>query len=216
MEHGSTQLLSLLISYYLPIKNELIKMQVGFLLSALFYKIIHSDFHKKIIRAFYGKNTHVIVKNKVNGRKNPIYDKLEDYIIDKYIGCIKSCELIPKKGNIIFQINNNDFKDKIKDNHDGVVLNISFCNENEKNEKSDKNDSNNLNFLNKNILIESKHLTQDQLKSYVINICNFEKSFTNTLTVWRTNIEKYGKNETINWEETKCQTNSSIFNFITA
>ena len=46
---------------------------------------IISDFHKKIIRAFYGKNTHVIVKNKVNGRKNPIYDKLEDYIIDKYI-----------------------------------------------------------------------------------------------------------------------------------
>ena len=52
------------------------------------------------------------------------------------------------------------------------------------------------------------------MKSYVVDICKFEKNYTNILQVWRTSIEKFGKNEVINWEETKCQTNKNCKNTI--
>ena len=41
-----------------------------------------------------------------------------------------------------------------------------------------------------------------------------KKNYTNILQVWRTSIEKFGKNEVINWEETKCQTNKNCKNTI--
>jgi len=212
MQHGITQVLSLLIVYYLPIDNEIIKMQVGILLSGMLYNLMDNKYHEKLLKYFWRKKTHVIINEKINNKSNPIYNKFEDYIIEKYVSNINSCELIPKKGDIIFQINNNDFKDKIIDKYNDKEVYISFSNGSDKVKNSKENNS--VKVSNKSVYIESKYINQEELKSYVVNICNFEKTYTNILQVWRASIEKFGKSEVVNWEETKCQTNKTYQNTI--
>ena len=85
VQHGLSQIVSLIISYYLPIENEMMKMQVGFLLSGVFYTLVNSNHMEKIKNFIWKRNTHVIINEKINNKNNPIYDKLETYVIDKYV-----------------------------------------------------------------------------------------------------------------------------------
>jgi len=213
VQHGLSQIVSLIISYYLPIENEMMKMQVGFLLSGVFYTLVNSNHMEKIKNFIWKRNTHVIINEKINNKNNPIYDKLETYVIDKYVSNVNSCELVPKKGNIVFQINNNDFREVIKDKYNGKILEISFSGSKKK-EKSDKENDLQQSFGNKSVIVESKYATQEELKTYVVDICKFEKNYTNILHVWRTTVEHFGKSDVINWEETKCQTNKNCKNTI--
>ena len=112
MNYASISLFGTLISYYLPIEDNMIKMQIGMMLAGLLASIT-SYFPKVSEYLFYyfmPKNNFVKINEKHNGEDNMIYHKVEDFIIDKYLEQLNSCELIPEKGEIPIKITKSPVK----------------------------------------------------------------------------------------------------------
>ena len=105
MDYATGTLISSLISYYIPISNDMVKMQIGLLSNSIINSLINSKFHTKILKYFVKKNTHIVIESVYNNKLNPIYKKYEDYILDKYSKNLESCILVPKDGGIELLIN---------------------------------------------------------------------------------------------------------------
>ena len=202
-------LISGLIGYYLPIKNEMIKLQLGLLINTMLNTLINNNYYTKIVNYLFSrKNNHVVIESLYEDRKNPIYQKFENYIMDNFSKKITSSILVPKEGSISLLVNNNSFKDKIIDNFESNKIEILF------NEQTPGKDDKKELIKKQKIIIESKTASQETLKKYVISICKLEKAVNKTLTIWRPLSQIRNKEEDISWECTKCKTNKSFENTI--
>lgn len=209
MEHAFTPLISGLISYYIPINNELIKMQIGLLISSLISTLISKNYFKNITNFFRRNNNQVLIESVFEGKKNNIYSKFQEYIIDKFSKKITSSTLIPREGTISLQVNNDLSNHEILDEYNGHKIIIKFS------EQESGNSDDKKTFLKKNIIkITSKTASQELLKTYVIGICRLEKTLNKILTIWRPIITKNNRDELLSWESTKCKTNKSFENTI--
>lgn len=113
--NGFDMIISGLLTNLLPFENSFIKMQIGLILTQIinifkpwFSKSVESNnIYKNIYKKFGFVNNTVIIKEKYLNESNPIYDGLENYLINnnEYITKLDNCQLIPKNGDLELSIN---------------------------------------------------------------------------------------------------------------
>lgn len=211
MDYASISLIGTLISYYLPIQDNMIKMQLGMMIAGLLASVkgYCPGFFHRILYYFSPKKNFVKINEKHNGEANVIYNKVEDYIIEKYLEQLDSCELVPEKGEIVFMINNDQFKKIIEITHNDVPLKIEFSKDSDKSDKENKNK-----VIGKSICIESKKATQDQLKKFVENICQFKKPQSQILDIYKINKTESRDEYNLSWELIRSRCNKNFSNTI--
>ena len=207
MDIASGTLLSGLITYYIPIENDMIKMQIGIMLSSIINNLFKSNYHYKLIKFFkFGKN-HVIIESLYKNKTNHIYEKFERYLVDKFSDKMNSSTLVPKEGSVQLSIND-ELNDKLYDTYNNHKIKIILEKDQEKNDKD---------FLKKKkIVIESTSASQNDLKNYVIDMCKCDRVITNTISIWRPLVSSKNKEESVTWELNKCRSNKTIDNTIVA
>ena len=134
------------------------------------------------------------------GRINPIYEQLQEYIVFKHFQGINFAQVIPKKGEItILPRAGLRFKDTFL----GKSLELRVHSEQSK-EKS-----------NSTISISSFQLSTDELKQFVKHICKLEKTLHSTITVFRSiNHNVKPENGRIEWDKIFVKTNKTLENTI--
>lgn len=214
MEAALGTLFSGLILHYFPIQSDLVKMQIGIVFTTIIGAIFKNWNKFNLFSYFSTKENHIIIESLYqDDRKNPVYHKIEEYILDKFSNSILSNIVVPKEGSISLLINNKHRNRTINDKFEKHCITISFGDDSASSKESD----NKVQFLKKSqIILKSKTASQDIIKKYIINICNLEKIVNKTLTVWRPCVETRSndKSDRVSWECTKCKTNKTFKNTI--
>lgn len=167
------------------------------------------------------RNTIKIYANE-GGRYNPIYKKMEEYILDKYTKRLVQCNLAPVKGEVSIGLREALFIKPIEVtfkhgtqvhklwlclSKEETSVNISDKSGNNKNAKSYENTKNA-----KTIVVYSNTATVKVLKIFVTDIVKLEKKQSNMLTVYRAVGLK--KNQTPHWDALRFKSNKTIENTI--
>lgn len=202
-------IISLLIAW-LPIEDMHIKMQIGILLSAL---LDSRDLRKNLSLIFHWFRKKHIKKQQITIPDhtkecdfNPLFDKMQFYLSTKYSKMLESCELVPKNGDIEFNI-----KDMIgcvfTDTYNNHVLNISIQKTTET-ETKNKYDSRQISIL-------SDTATSEDIRNYVRKIISIQIKNTNTIKIYRPIVRGKKKTErTVEWEQIIAKTNKTLENTI--
>jgi hypothetical protein len=191
------------LASFLPIENELVKYQMGTVISDLLRTLYASD-KWNIFRRCSKKNRVIIFNKNEESEPNQIYFKLEEYIVKKFVTNIKSCELVPKKGEITFSIYDEFKCSKFQEEYEENMIDISF------DMLKDKNDN-----QRRAIVFASKTAKLDVIKEYVKSICKF-KIHNNIVTIYRP-IERGGKKDkekSVEWDTVYIRTNKTRENTI--
>lgn len=218
---GVGTIISGLVTYYLPIESDMLKLQIGMVSNEIIQKLLSSNntqYLSKIFKKIFGETKHVIIKEKIDGLPNPIYTKIENYIIDKFKDQISSYELIPKKGDIIFMINNN-LGNKIKDIYKEHIIEYDF--DKPKNTENSQNQADNTTDKGNVLTIKSKTANANTIKDYVKQICKINKVENKILKIYRPIITNYGgrnrdQESSVNWDLIESKTNKNFDNTIVA
>ena len=218
LQGTSSTLIAGLISNYLPIKGDIIKLQIGMVLSQLIDKLMASKF-TNLFNFFKKKNNELVVKSMYNGIINPIYTKLEEYIINKFIDNIKSLQLVPIKGEINFIINDNNTYKSIWDLYNKHKIKIEIIEDNyntqdTQNTHNTHNTHNTQKFIKKNIILSSNTATIDDLKKFVIDLYNIKKQYTKILNIYNVCVLKNSNNNLYTWDVIDIKTNKNFENTI--
>lgn len=201
-------LITLLLSY-LPLDGN-VKMQLSMLISAF----IHGDYHKRILNRFYTlfEGNHVTVTQTLkDNEKNQLFEKLESYISKKFASQLSSYELVPKNGDIEFNISDmlgKKFKDNIEIDNVNYEFDLSIKVVTRKSEHGHPIDD-------RAIVITSKTATSDVVKKYVKKVSSIHIKHAGVITVFRPIIEGKKKDEqTVEWERVNVRTTKTLQNTI--
>lgn len=148
---------------FLPIENELLKYQIGTIISDLLRSLYDSK-HWNIFKRCFRKNKVIVFNKNEEEQGNQIYFKLEEYIVKKFVTDIKSCELVPKKGEITFSIYDEFRSSRFIEQYEGHMISIEFDML-----KDAKNDTHR-----RALVFSSKTANLDIIKEYVKSICKFK------------------------------------------
>lgn len=212
MNYATISLFGTLISYYLPIEDNMIKMQIAMMLAGLLASITgyFPKITENILWYFRPRKNLVKINEKHNSEDNMIYNKVEDFIVDKYLEQLDSCELVPEKGEIIFMINNEQFKKKIEINHNDMLIEVEFI----KNTENSEKEKNKKVPMGKSIVISSKKSNQDQLKKFVEEICQFKKPQSQILDIYKIDKTEMRDEYSLKWELIRSRCNKNFDNTI--
>lgn len=200
-------LVSKFLTSLLPTGKSLLKSPLESLMNSMIDKIISSE---QIPKVFCGMNqdvNRVIIFNKNEDyQPNQIYFKLEEYIVKKFVTNIKSCELVPKKGEIEFSIYDEYKKIKFQDVSEDDIIDIKF------DMMKDKSGS-----QKRALIFSSETASLDKIKEFVKSICKM-KIHNNIITIYRP-IQRgsgSGKNKEvmIEWDTIYIKTNKTRDNTI--
>jgi len=190
---------------WLPIADHNIRMNVGILLGELlsmhhFTKIL--DFFRscrrsQIVIAEYIKEYEI----------NPLFDKVQDYIVNKFSKNIDSCELVNRNGDIEFNLTYKQGKkyiDKYEINN--VVHIIELCIEQQLQKDTSV----------RQILLNSRTASSYQIKDYVKKISSIQAKGTSVIKIFRP-IVIFGKKKEdkhVEWDHVTVKTNKTLENTI--
>ena len=74
MNSGATVVISGIIAQYLPIENDMIRMQMGLFINELLSRGFNQpSILRKVFSRFWKSPTHVTIKDVVGNESNPIY-----------------------------------------------------------------------------------------------------------------------------------------------
>lgn len=89
------------IGSYLPGENQMVKTMAGAVVGDLaFYFMNKLPKPDQVLRYFFPKPNAVLIS-----QYGPVFDKLETFIVNKYLQEIRSCELAPRNGELTFSLN---------------------------------------------------------------------------------------------------------------
>lgn len=175
-----------------------------------------------------GKNVNTIkIHANEGGRYNPIYKKMEEYILQKYTERLIQCNLEPLKGEVSIGLREAMFKKPITVNYSyknnqthQMYLSLSTSeassvetNDSDKSSSSSSSTSSSSTTKSgKTIIITSKTATIDVVKSFVTEIVKLEQTISNTLTVYRAVGLK--KDQTPHWDCLRFKSNKTMENTI--
>jgi SpoVK/Ycf46/Vps4 family AAA+-type ATPase len=183
-----------MISDYLPFGSNGLKMTIGMLGGKIIENLSNSQFGNLINK--FNKKKNITISEE-NG--NPLYYKMEEYLIDKFYKDIVKCTFVPKHGEVSISIRDGSFNKQLQDKFNEHIILINFIFE-------DK--INRINF-------ESKTADLNILKKYIEFLMNdIDKKKTKILKIHRVHtIEK--KEETIvSWETLFTQTTKNFVNTV--
>ena len=112
--------------------------------------------------------------------ENPIYLKIQKYIVNKHLKIMNKCLLEPHNGEIIFTIKDSRFKKSITDKFQSHTMTLQISNEKPTDEKT-KDISESYNCT---INIYSKTASVTIIKKFIEHICQFKKD-SKLLTIYR-------------------------------
>jgi SpoVK/Ycf46/Vps4 family AAA+-type ATPase len=151
------------------------------------------------------KNQLWINKYLETGALNPIYNELEDYLVQKFIDSMENTMLVPKEGDISFSLSKNFANRKITDDFQDhkIVIGTQI----EENQNSGQR-------MPLQIIIESKTASLTVLKQYIKDIAERVQSKSAILKIFKPAFSGDEKQRIVSWETYYCKTNKTIQNTI--
>ena len=202
-----------LISSYLPIEDNSLKVQLGILGSqAITYIFNKSNF--RIFDYFRRQEHKLLIFNKYENSVNPIFYHIEEYFIKKYISEIKNLQLIPKNGDITFSSSQQEFRKELIDIYNNHQIKLSINRDDSISNNDQSKNKNADNSQKSSIMIMSKTATLDTLKEYAEFICNTSKPDTSIITIYKIKVTNYEKTSHVEWETVYIKTNKNLKNTI--
>lgn len=199
---------------YLPIEENSVKLAVGMAVGELVNGLVRNLSNIGPLSNYFtwGKSYVTICDTDDKEEENPIYKKMEEYILYKWISNIKKCDLIADKGEISYSLKNSSMKRDLVDTYNNHQITIKVNQTKVTDDKKDTSDSTNKLKSNNNIIIESKTANVDLLKEYVDNISRLQKEHRKVLKIYRPIYES--KKENTRWDTIKVKTNKTMENTI--
>lgn len=187
---------------WIPIENTNLKIQIGVLLSAL----IESDLLWQIFLYLQlCKKKQITIPDRTRENDfNPLFDKVQDYLSVKFAKSIESCELIPKNGNVEYNLKNITNKIFI-DEYLTHTLQLKIENDSSSQTKTPI----------RQICITSETASADDVRNYVRKITSIQLKNTNVIKIYRPIMRGKKKDErTVEWEHIIARTNKTLENTI--
>jgi len=196
----------------LPIEDANLKMHIGILLGELIARGYLLKLSAKIFR-YFRKQQIVIPDQTKEMDYNPLFHKVQDYLAIKFAKSIESCELIPKNGDVEFNLSDMSGKtftdtSEINGTTHLFELNLERVNENPLDDRSKAM---------RQIVIKSKTASPEDIKAYVKKLTSTQTKNTNLIKIYRPLIHGKKKDErTIEWDSVMVKTNKTLKNTIYA
>ena len=199
-------LLTSAISELLPFGSSSLKITAGMFASELLKSAIGLK-NNKYINKWFGSKCLVI-----DSTDKLIYNKYEEYIVNKYFDSINKCHIIPKNSEISVMLTSNTFLTPLYDTYKEHKINIKI------DKKSSATTGENVNE-NCIFIIDSKTADMNILKMYVKESINFiNKSKSKLLTIYKSVTEEYTNNKekkyVTDWDKIYVNTNKNFKNTI--
>lgn len=202
-----------LILQFLPFNNPTLSLQVSMFTKDAILGLLNEGKKIKIFSYFFKAKPHVIISNKLesDNKPNPIYQKIEQYIVDKYIQELESCQLVPKRGDIVVSMSHIQGTGKdISDTYNDIKYNVRHVN------SSEQIDTNNgkATIKSNSFIIETVNGTFDDIKDYIKFIFELNKLEVKIMRIYQPRINEYKEYTHITWESLYVKSNKHIGNTI--
>lgn len=212
------------LSSYLPGENQVLKSIVGGIIGDLAVNLPNPT---QLLRHFFPKPNAVLI-----GPIGPVFNKLETFIVNKYLQQIRSCELAPRNGELTFSLNQIQLHKPLFDTYHDQEVQLTLLQLKGDNplqglksvfgivESMIGKVNNNQSSGGKMIVISSWSLDVTQLKNYVTEICDYKSSTQITrmfYAVSRENISSkkdQERPEFLQWSEIHVKSNKRMNNTI--
>jgi len=144
-----------------------------------------------------------------SGGHNPIYDKFQEYLADKFKKHLTSYELIPRNGEVEFSLKDMQGK-KFEDEFKGHKISLNIVESSVISVVSDGSSKSN-----KSIVVKSTTADSNTIKAYVQSIMRLKIDTRGLIRVYRPIVKGKKKDEqTIEWEVVNVQTSKSLANTV--
>lgn len=199
-------LISVVLSFF-TFTDANYKMQLALLLSELFNEKLWLWLKQKF--TFFKKRQISVPDATKDYDFNPLFDRLQSYLSVKYVRNIESCELIPKNGDVEFDIKDmtgKKFADTytVGDTTHQIELHIA--------EVSTTSDTRQ---AKRQIVISSNTATPDDIKNYVRKVSSLRLNHTNLIKIYRPIVRGKKKDEqVVEWENVTVRTNKTQENTV--
>jgi hypothetical protein len=201
------------IMQYMPVQNTTLSLQASMFTKDAILFAFNEGKKISVFRYLFRSKPHVIVSNKIEGnnKPNPIYQKIEQYIVDKYLKDLESCQLVPKRGDIVVSMSHmkGSIKD-IKDHHNGVDYIIRHVDSSEQIQTQNGMAS----VKSNSFIIESQNGTFDNIKEYIKYIFELNKMEVKTMRVYQPRAYESKDYTRVDWESLYVKSNKHIGNTI--
>ena len=200
-------LISIILSFF-DFADANFKMQVALVLSELFNEKLWVRIRSTF--SFFKKRQISVANATKSGDFNPIYGRLQSYLAVKYAKHIESCELIPKNGDIEFDIKEMTGS-KFTDTY--TVGSITHSIELQITEAADSNLSSGP--TRREIIIRSNTATSEDIKNYVRKVSAVRLNNTNMIRIFRPQLTGKKKDEQcVRWDQVTVKTNKTLENTV--
>ncbi len=175
-------LIGVALSSYLPGSEPAIKSMVGMMIGNTVERFGTriTEYTGTTFLQFWNSKDNVIIINKTD--KNPIYQKIESYIVHKHLENITKCLLEPMNGEIVFKLKEAQFNKPLIEDFEGhqIYLKIDIT--------SIKVKDDIIQDIQNKILITSRTAKISIIKKFIESVCQFKKD-SSFLTVYRAIVE---------------------------
>lgn len=195
----------------LPIEDTGVKMQIGIVLTELLSQINLGQQFSKIFNVCRKK--HITIPNRTRDRAhNPLFDKMQEYLSSKFVEELESCELVPKNGDIEFNItelSGKKFNDTFEElNGSTHKLEIYV-------EQTKADPYSNQSAVCHQIVIKSKTANSNVIRAFVRKIAQSQAKIVNVIKIYRPMVRGKKKEEkTLEWERMVVKSNKTITNTV--
>jgi chaperone BCS1 len=196
------------------IQDHNLKMHIALLLTEIFDERLWTWFRQKLAMC---KKKQISIPDATKDYDfNPLFDRLQSYIAFKYVKSIESCELVPKNGDIEFDIKDMTGK-KFKDTYitpSGTEHEMEI-HVTDTIPSISSSTASSLSLAKRHIVISSKTASPDDIKNYVRKVSNTRFNHSNIIKIYRPIVRGKKKDElTIEWENVTVRTNKTLENTV--
>ena len=148
-----------------------------------------------------------------DGKINPIFEQLQEYIVFTHMKRINLAQVIPKKGEITILPRAGL---KFQDSYLEKPLTLYVTSSSESQASSSGSSSSSSSQPKSTICISSSQLTTSELREFVQHICKLEKTLHSTIAVYRSIVHAEQKDRPghIEWDKVFIKTNKTLENTI--
>jgi hypothetical protein len=201
-----------LIVQYLPGNATLALQTSMFAKDAIMY-VCNKGQKINMFNMLFKPNPHAIIPNIIESttKPNPIYNKLEQYIVDKYLNEMVSCQLLPKRGDIVVSMSQlqGTLKD-IYDEYDGHKYKIKYLSSSEQIQGS----SGPVTLKTNSFVIECLNGTFENIQKYIKYIFELNQIEVKVMRVYQPRVHTRRESVDIEWEPIYVKSNKHIKNTI--
>lgn len=196
-------------NYLLPINDLTLKSTVGLLIGNATERIItncYKNLNLKWIKRIIISDEYTVLITNTNNNDNILYEKVEKYIIMKYLDNISKCPIETKNGEITFVLKDIETRNGILyDKFQEHLIKLTFYTN-----TPDNNGNNNQN----NIVLSSKTAKIDTIKDYIEYICNNKES-SQCINIYKAVVQNTNnKKEESSWNLIYTLSNKKRYNTI--